>query len=504
MLPRLPRLLISGALCLSPFLAWTAGSDPLREVGVASIDVTPDYPIRLTGYAVRKTESQGVAQHLFAKALAIGSDREKPALLITVDNCGVPGAVRDELVARLHKQRRVAPERVALCSTHTHSGPWLKGFAPNIFGGPIPADEQARVERYTRELTDALETVAVRALDDRRPARLTRGLTQASFATNRRTKGGPVDHDLPVLVVTDPEGKVRALFASYACHCTTLGGDFNQVCGDWAGYAAEYLQEQHPGAVVLVALGCAGDANPAPRSTLDLAKQHGRSIATAVETLLTNTLAPVEGKLVCRTKRFELAFDTLPTRAEWEARARETNYAGSHARLNLARLDRGEKLPTKLPYLVQTWTFGRGFAMVFLSGEVVVDYSLRLKRQFDPSRLWVNAYANDVPCYIPSERVLKEGGYEGGGAMIYYDRPTRFAPGLENKIVGAVRDLLPRQFRHFDSPAKLPAVRATVDRDKSARNSWTGPLPSELSDLAFMHHESRITLPPLRLTHYAS
>src|SRR5205823_9948672 len=109
---------------------------------------------------------------------------------------------------------------------------------------------------------------------------------------------------------------------------------------------------------------------------------------------------------------------------------------GYHARYNLARLDRGEKLQAEVPYAVQTWAFGDSLAMVFLPGEVVVDYSSRLKRELDGRRLWINAYANDAPCYIPSERVLKEGGYEGGGAMVYYDVPGPFKPGLEQRIVG--------------------------------------------------------------------
>ena len=327
-----------------------------------------------------------------------------------------------------------------------HSAPWLKGFAPNIFSGPVPPEQQARVERYTRELTDALETVALRALAERQPAKLTRGKGTAPLAANRRTKGGPVDQDLPALFVTDAKGNLRAIFTSYACHCTTLGGDFNQICGDWAGYAQEYLEAEHSGAIVLVALGCAGDANPNPRPGLEFARQNGRTIANALDSVLTNALSPVEGKLVCRTKAIELPLAALPTRAEWETQAKLTNYIGSFARLNLARLDRGEKLATKVPYLVQTWIFGDGLAMVFLPGEVVVDYSLRLKREFDASRLWVNAYANDVPCYIPSERILKEGGYEGGGAMVFYDKPTRFAAGVENLIVGAVHDLVPPKF----------------------------------------------------------
>jgi hypothetical protein len=101
---------------------------------------------------------------------------------------------------------------------------------------------------------------------------------------------------------------------------------------------------------------------------------------------------------------------------------------------------------------VQTWSFGNDLAMVFLAGEVVVDYSLRLKREWDRARLWINAYANDVPCYIPSERILKEGGYEGGGAMIYYDKPTKLAPRVEELIVGAVHEILPKSYLAKQQP----------------------------------------------------
>ena len=97
--------------------------------------------------------------------------------------------------------------------------------------------------------------------------------------------------------------------------------------------------------------------------------------------------------------------------------------------------------------MVQTWTFGTDLLMIFLPGEVVVDFSLRLKREFDPGRLWINAYANDVPCYIPSRRIWQEGGYEGGGAMVFYDRPTRLAEQTEEMIISAVHELAPGKFR---------------------------------------------------------
>ena len=107
--------------------------------------------------------------------------------------------------------------------------------------------------------------------------------------------------------------------------------------------------------------------------------------------------------------------------------------------------------------------------MVFLPGEVVVDYSLRLKREFDRSRLWVNGYSNDVPCYIPSRRVLEEGGYEGAGAMVYYDRPTKFAPDVEERIIGAVHELMPKEFLAKPdqvSPAAAPPAIAYPDHSQ--------------------------------------
>jgi hypothetical protein len=446
MVSRFIRFFLFGAICLSSAAASSDNQTAMRAIGVAKIDITPNYPIRLTGYASRQKESEGVAQRLYARAIAFGSDSEKPAILLTVENCGIPATIRDQVANRLRKKQHIDPDRVALCSTHTHSGPWVEGFAPNIFGGPLPQEQAQRVKQYTQELVDALETVSLRALENRSPARLTRGLGKADFAANRRTKDGPIDHDLPALFISGSDGKLRAVFVSYACHCTTLGGEFNQICGDWAGYAAEDLEREHSGAIALVALGCAGDANPSPRSTLELTRQHGQEIATAVDAIRNGNVSTVEGELLCHTQQIELPFDELPTRADWERLAQQTNFIGGHARLNLARLQHGEKLPTVLPYMVQTWTFGDSLALVFLPGEVVVDYSLRLKHEFDATRLWINAYANDVPCYIPSERVLQEGGYEGGGAMIYYDKPTRLAPGIENAIIQTVHALLPTQY----------------------------------------------------------
>lgn len=453
------RAFFVAVLCILHTQSFKATSaEPGGEwvAGVARIDITPNYPIRLSGYGNRRTESEGIAQRLWAKALALGNTNKRPALLVTVDNCGVSAQITEEVASRLQKKRGILRERFTLVSSHTHGGPCLTGVIPNLFSQPIPPEHQATIDRYTRELIDKLEEVSLAALDDLKPSRLGWAQGQVHFAKNRRTKDGPVDPTLGLFRVTDPEGKIRALLVNYACHATTLQGEYNQVHADWPGHAQVFMERDHPGAVALVAIGCGADANPQPRGQPEHAQQHGEAVAAEVRRLLDQPLRPLRGALEGRLKRFQLPFQTLPTREQWEQRAKQDGIVGYHARVNLARLDRGETLPVTLDYSVAVWNFGDELAMVFLPGEVVVDYVLRLKKDFDPARLWVTAYANDVPCYIPSRRILTEGGYEAEGSLWYYDRPARLAPQTEELIHNAIHSLMPRTLARDPNRAEFP------------------------------------------------
>ena len=392
---------------------------------------------------------------IHARALALGAD-PNAAVLLTVDNCILPAAVTETVRTRLSQRLQLPPDRVAITVTHTHSAPCLTGAAPNIFAADIAAEDQEAVDAYTRFFTDRLEEAAATALQNRQPARLAWGQGTVGFAKNRRTAGGPVDHDLPLLRVSSPEGRLRAVLVSYACHCTTLGGDLNATHGDWAGVAAAALERAHPDAIALVAIGCGADANPDPRGSLELVQQHGESLASEAARLLDLPLTPITATPICRLRTLALPFQPHFTRTDWEQRAAQSGIVGYHARKWLARLDRGEPLPESLPYPVQTWAFGDQLAMVFLGGEVVVDYALRLKQELDASRIWINAYANDVPCYIPSRRILAEGGYEAESSLWYYDRPQRLSPEIEDLIVSTVLDLLPTAFRADPRQARLP------------------------------------------------
>ncbi len=437
--------------------ALTFGEDRI-PVGVARIDITPDYRVRLSGYGNRREESDGVEQRIWAKAMAIGDD-QNGVVLLTVDNLGVPEEVNGVVARRLKERFGWDRSRLAVCSSHTHSAPMLTNVAPTLFGMPIPPEHQRNIDRYTRELTQKLVTVVEEAIKARQPSLIEFARGKVGFAANRRTANGPVDHDLPVVRVTDAQGGIRAVLANYACHCTTLGGDFNRIHGDWAGHAQELIERSIPGCVAMVSIGCGADANPSPRTGLKFSLQHGEALAAEVQRLMKGKWKRLKPPTKTSYASITLQFDKIPSRAEWEQRAKQPGAIGYHAQVQIKRLDAGDTLPTTLPYPVQSWVFGDDLVMVFLGGEVVVDYSLRLKRQFDASRIWVTAYANDVPCYIPSVRILNEGGYEAEGAMIYYNRPTRFAPDVEQRIIEEVRRQLPECFRGVRDPNEFPPPR---------------------------------------------
>jgi hypothetical protein len=442
------RLLLYSSACAIAILFGTArlnAASNLTQAGAASIDITPDYPIRLSGYGSRKTESEGIAQRLHASALAIGSDEQGPALFVSVDNCGLPLTLRQEVGRRLGKHS-IRNERINLCATHTHCAPCLTGVLPNLFSSPISEAEQKTIDRYTSELTDKIEQVCLEALQRRQPSSLKFGQGSVDFAQNRRTTGGPVDHTLNILAAFDANNQVRALFANYACHCTTLGGDFNKIHGDWAGVARELIEHEMPDTIAVISLGCGADANPQPRGTIERVNQHGQEFANEVHRIMSR-LSPVDSQFTSPAKSIDLAFDTLPTREQWEERAQKPGIVGYHARLNLERLNRGEILSKSISYPIQSLNFGTNLAMVFLPGEVVVDYDLALKSRFDAQRLCVVAYANYVPCYIPSKRILQEGGYEAEDSLWYYDRPARLSPSIENNIIETAQRLIPEEFK---------------------------------------------------------
>ncbi|MCA8996870.1 MAG: neutral/alkaline non-lysosomal ceramidase N-terminal domain-containing protein, partial [Planctomycetaceae bacterium] len=336
-------------------LADSTVAEELYVVGVAKVDITPDYPVRLSGFGFRREESDGVLAPIYARALAIGSDEQGPLILITVDSTGVSQQLVNDVAKELHTDG-IAPERIAIAATHTHTAPMLTGVLPTLFGQPIPAAHQEHIRQYTSDLTAKLVQAAREALKDRKPSTLWWGAGELAISKNRRNpEGGPVDHGLPVLVVKSREGQPRAILSTYACHAVTLS--HNLIGGDWPGFASDAIERQHPGVVAMISIGCGADQNPIPGvvgDKVEVAESQGLEYAAAVKQVLGNAMRPISGPLNAKVERFALPLADLPPREHWEERAKKGSYIGYHAEVQLETLDRGESLPTAVDYSTHT------------------------------------------------------------------------------------------------------------------------------------------------------
>jgi hypothetical protein len=428
---------------------FLTAAEPTWQAGFAKVAITPDQPMWMSGYAARTAPAEGKETDLWAKAAVLRDARGNKLVLVTLDLVGIDRDLSQTVCKLIQDKHRVPREAIILSCSHTHCGPVLGATLRTMYF--LDAEQSKRVREYTDRLPGRILEAVNAAASDLAPVALKSGVGKAGFAVNRRENKekdvpdlraagrlkGPVDHDVPVLAAYSADGKLRGVVFGYACHATVLS--YQKWCGDYPGYAMIELEKAHPGAVALFFAGCGADQNPLPRRTVELATDYGRQLAAAVGEVLRGSMTAIAPESAATYKEIDLPLAEVPTR---EALAKATlsanKYEAARAKMLLKTLDADGSIPAAYPYPVQAWRLGKGLTLLALGGEVVVDYSRRLKKELGAGT-WVMGYANDVMAYIPSARVLKEGGYEGATSMVYYGLPSVWGPRVEELIVAEAR-----------------------------------------------------------------
>jgi neutral ceramidase len=420
------------------------------RAGFARREITPSEPIWLSGYASRNRPSEGVAAKLWLKALAIEDGKKGRVVIVTSDLIGFSRSLTDVIAARVLKEHKLPRESLLLNASHTHTGPVVWPNLVTMWN--LSPDAEAKLRAYSQRLEDEFVAVVGEALAKPEPVRIEYSAGEAAFAINRREftpKGvriglnpkGAVDHSVPVLRVLRPDGKLLTVLFGYACHNTTLGGDFYQVTGDYAGFAQAELERLHPEANAMFLMLTGADQNPNPRGTLDLAQQHGKTLAEAVHQVLSKPGERVRGPIRAAFRTTDLAL-APHTREDFETHRESTNLARRRLSESMLKAYDERRPPRTVLYPVQLIRFGKDHAILALGGEVVVDYGLRAKRENPKLKLIVAGYSNDVMCYIPTKKILEEGGYEAVDSMVYYGQPASFTPEVEESIFLLIRSVL--------------------------------------------------------------
>ncbi|WP_149240531.1 neutral/alkaline non-lysosomal ceramidase N-terminal domain-containing protein [Dyadobacter sp. 32] len=444
----LPRALTVISALLYLLLAFpTLAQQKGWKAGIAKVAITPEQNMWMAGFASRTHASEGKIHDLWAKALALEDAEGKRSVLVTLDLLGLPKKLSDNIRAQIKTKYGLNKEDIILNSSHTHSGPVLSEALFDIY--PLDEAETKRVATYTDKLAQQLVSVVGDAIRKLQPASISSRNGVTRFQVNRRNNDaatldrvtelkGPNDFAVPVIRVTDKTGKMIAVAFGYACHPTVLDG--YKFSGDYPGFAQIELEKLYPGTMAMFFQGAGADQNPLPRHTIPLAQQYGKTLAAAVERILSEDMKELAPKIKTAYTEIELPFTAPPTREELtKFTTNAANYQKRWAERMLRNIDNGVAFPKTYPFPIQVWKLGDQPIMT-LGGELVVQYAIDLKRIFG-QHIFVMGYSNDVMTYIPSETILREGGYEGEVAAIVYGLPSTWSSDVETSIISGMTKL---------------------------------------------------------------
>lgn len=432
------------------------------KAGTAKAEITPTEPQWMAGYGGRDHPAEGALHPIFIKVLALEDANGRRAIVLSSDLLGIPHSIYEHTCAALKERFGLDRAQIMLNASHSHCTPVLRGALYDAY--PLPEAQRDVIERYSTGLEAKIVETVGQALGALTPARVAAGQGATHFAVNRRNNRegsvpksieqhalkGPLDHSVPVLIVSAPTGALKAVVFGYACHNTTLS--FYQWAGDYAGFAQMALERSHPGAVAMFFMGCGADQNPLPRREVFQAERYGQMLAAAVEEVLLQGPEALPATLRTAHELATLNLGAAPTREELEKLSvgKPTTLTRWAARL-LAESKAGKPFARTYSYPVQVWQLGGKQLWIALGGETVVDYAVRFKREYGAAT-WVGGYVNEVMAYIPSARVLAEDkppradgrlGYEGNTSMYVYGLPAHtWGDDVEDIIARSVQRLV--------------------------------------------------------------
>lgn len=392
------------------------------RASVVRIDITPDRPQWLLGYAAR--QSTGVHDPLFHRIVALDDGRTQ-FYLVSTDIALFSPAFYDEFCAELKKQTGIERKSVWWTVTHTHSAPELgpPGLAKAFLAGRY--DHEPDWE-YAKAVKQKLIDGIVEAKGKLAPARLRVGTTRSNANINRRSRDpngkiylglnpdGPVDRQVGLLRLDRPDGTPIALIANYAMHGTVLGGKNQLISGDAPGVVAAYV-EQKLGAPMLYINGATGDIAPIYSVYDDFKRVRiaefnvllGDRIVQAMNTL------PASAAAVKLEAAEEYLVTPLKAGLKWpeELAAYITPQSEVRLPLRFLRINKETAL----------WA-----APLELFCEIAMD----VRAQSKVKNTFYFGYANGWLGYLPTKQAFSEGGYE--------TTTTPFTPEAEAALKQAV------------------------------------------------------------------
>ncbi len=438
--------------------------------GVGRTDITPPGDCFLEGFAGRDHYCEGVHDPLEATALALEAYGRR-TVIVALDLLDLSDSLIDEIWTGAKTRFGLAPRDLLINCSHTHAGPILW---PRIHQAEIPDPKKVFPDRdYLRRLVDNILSAVGTALGNLTPARASRGFGETRIGICRRAKDvsvykekasgylgifanypnpdREVDRTVPLITFTKEDGAPIAFMFGACCHPTTMSHDNYLISAEYPGVTRRLLEKRF-GSTGLFLQGIGGDVKPRRiametsfrSGTYEDVEAVGAELADDVTRITERGLEPFDITLRSVLGRFD-----VPLAPGWDETVWRGYTAGEqpfHRRQWgewwLRRKAAGEKIPETLSMTMSIFEIAPDLRFATLSGEVLTDIGLMVKRSFPAGTTYVMGYSNGRCSYIPDSAILREGGYEAIETIFF--TPTMPAPwreDIDGTILAAFQDL---------------------------------------------------------------
>ncbi len=441
---------------------------------VGSKKITPEFPVLQCGFAARNKKSEGVHDDTFASIVIL--QENETVIMITLDVVYGDKSFAYGIKSAIEEKHGILPKNIIISYTHTHSSVALTGedkikrnrrpyslAADRFFfyGEWKNIDDTQDVEYY-RFIKSKIMNLMDEGMSNLEEGSLYINKSKSHFGISRRLpvdgriefrpydNDDAMDTDLLLLKLTDINGIVKGILYNYACHPTSVGSDNYLISADFPGEVRSRLKENFPNAEVVFLQGCGADIKPRfgavdgyfKSADFSRLREGCKPFIDEITELIENgKWRKIDLDINVAEKKFNL-YTTSKDRDFFEAKynnPEEAEYIRESARAAMENID-NKRTVDILQYYINAIRMDDKTYILAFENEVVSNIGKLIKKISDED-LIILGYANSVCCYIPTEDVIKTGGYEADNYMIAR-LAGPFVPEIESIIMGEANKIL--------------------------------------------------------------
>jgi hypothetical protein len=396
----------------------------------------------MSGYGHRNENFAGIHDDLFVKAGYI-ENKGKKLLIITFDLCHYLYDLNERIMDYAESKYKIPPECVIVNYSHTHAGP--KITSPSEKGEPSPLDSF-----YLERACTCID----RAMLNIYEGTLYISKTTGRWNVNRRKDSesgfvmepnytAPTDNEVYVLVVKDTERNIRMVFVNYSCHPVTLSGTL-YISGEFPGRVCNILESRYYGATAFYLQSAAGNMRPLVTADKGLFKacsfreldEFSTSIANEVEkTICSGEFQELDAKP--EALKFNLELPIEPFSLDKLKKMLDESDGFTAVRLQRT-INNYDDIPDTALVHCGIIKLTPRLYIAYMGGEICYEVKQIVRKVFEPNELVFLGYHESLT-YIPNNRIIREGGYEGLKAPLNAGFRGPFKIGINDVIADAFK-----------------------------------------------------------------